>query len=64
MRKCPRCHHEMQEDCYLEDKAEPIYDYHVIEKKSDYKKVSYPLKAALCKSCGYVEFYVDTNNEE
>lgn len=64
MRKCPRCHNDMIENCYLEDSAQPIYDYHIIEKDSNYKKKSYPLKAALCKHCGYIELYVDTNSEE
>ncbi|MCD7840011.1 MAG: hypothetical protein LUG46_05205 [Erysipelotrichaceae bacterium] len=63
MRKCPRCHKEMQENCYIVDEAQPISDFSVIEKKPDLKKIVYPLKAAICKTCGYVETYVDVEEE-
>lgn len=63
MRKCPRCHKEMKENCYLKDQAPAISAFALIEKKEDYKKIEYPLKAGLCKSCGYVEFYVDIDKE-
>mgnify|MGYP000093247842 CR=1 FL=1 len=33
------------------------------KKKEDLKKKEFPLKAAVCKSCGYVELYVDVNEE-
>ncbi|MBS5113562.1 MAG: hypothetical protein KHZ15_12890 [Coprobacillus cateniformis] len=63
MRKCPRCHKEMKEDCYVKDTAQAISDFVVVEKKEDLKKKEFPLKAAVCKSCGYVELYVDVNEE-
>lgn len=59
MRKCPRCHQEMIENCYLNDKAQPISDFVVIEKDQDFKKKEYPIKAAVCKKCGYLELYID-----
>lgn len=63
MRKCPRCHQEMKEDCYVKDGAQPVYDYQIVKKDSDFKKSSYPLKAALCETCGYVELYVEYDKE-
>ncbi len=63
VRKCPRCHKEMKEDCYLKDEAQPISDYTIIEKDEDYKKKNHPLKVAICNTCGYVEFYVDVNED-
>ena len=32
-------------------------------KNENLKKKEYALKAALCKSCGYVELYVDINED-
>lgn len=63
MRKCPRCHKEMKEDCYIKDTAQPISNFTIIEKNENLKKKEYALKAALCKSCGYVELYVDINED-
>ncbi len=63
MRKCPRCHKEMKEDCYLKDNAKQISDFQIIEKDDDFKKKTYSLKGAICKSCGYVELYVDLEEE-
>lgn len=59
MRKCPRCHHEMVEDCYLHDLAQPITNFIIIEKDKDLKKTQYPVKVSLCKDCGYIELYAD-----
>lgn len=59
MRKCPRCHNEMTEDCYIVDSPQPLSDLIIIEKDETFKKTKYPLKAAICKDCGYVEFYTD-----
>lgn len=59
MRECPKCHTEMKEDCYLKDDAQALSDFVIIEKNDDYKKTAYPLKIALCKKCGHVEFYID-----
>lgn len=53
----------MQENCYIVDEAQVISDFSVIEKKPDLKKIVYPLKAAICKTCGYVETYVDVEEE-
>ncbi|KXU52092.1 hypothetical protein [Longibaculum muris] len=53
----------MKEDCYVKDTAQAISDFVVVEKKEDLKKKEFPLKAAVCKSCGYVELYVDVNEE-
>lgn len=59
MRKCPICQHIMIEDCYLENQSLVLNDYIVIEKTSDLKKHKYPLKLAICKFCGHIEFYTD-----
>lgn len=61
--KCPRCHKIMKEDCYLKDAAHSLSDLTLVEKTEDLKKIEYPLKAALCKNCGYVKFYVDVEVE-
>lgn len=42
MRKCPRCHKEMKEDCYVKDTAQAISDFVVVEKKEDLKKRNFP----------------------
>lgn len=63
MRKCPRCHKEMKEDCYLKDSSQVLSDYTVVEKDENFKKTEYLLKVAVCKSCGYVELYVDLDKE-
>lgn len=59
LRKCPYCHQEMENDCYLKDKGATLSDFVVIEKDSNYKKIEHIIKAAICKKCGYVELYVD-----
>lgn len=61
--KCPRCEKIMKENCYLRDSAQQLSDLIVVEKTEDLKKIQYPLKAAICKSCGYVEFYVEFNEK-
>ena len=53
----------MKENCYLRDTAQQLSDLIVVEKTEDLKKIQYPLKAAICKSCGYVEFYVEFNEK-
>ena len=53
----------MKEDCYIKDTAQPISDFTIIEKNENLKKKEYALKTALCKSCGYVELYVDINED-
>ena len=63
MRKCLRFHKEMKEDCYLKDEAQAISDYTIVEKDENFKKINHPLKAAICKICGYVEFYVDVDED-
>lgn len=59
MRQCPKCQHEMVEDCYLHDTAQPMTQFIVIEKDENFKKTKYPLKVAICKTCGHIEFYAD-----
>jgi predicted Zn-ribbon and HTH transcriptional regulator len=55
----------MKNDCYLHDKATLLNEYYVIEKNDDnFKKTKHTLKAAICKKCGYVEFYVDVKGED
>ena len=44
MRKCPRCHSEMKEDCYIKDTAQPISDFVIIEKNENLKKKEHSLK--------------------
>ncbi len=53
----------MKEDCYVKDEAQPISDFTIVEKNEDLKKKERPLKAAICKSCGYVELYIDMNED-
>lgn len=59
MKECPKCHHEMAEDCYLSDTAQPVSNLIVIEKDENLKKTEYPVKVYMCKKCGYVELYAD-----
>jgi len=63
MKKCPRCHQEMSEDCYLNDSAQPISDFTVIVKDEDLKKKQYPVKVAVCKKCGYIELYAELDKD-
>lgn len=63
MKKCPRCHHEMAEDCYLSDTALPISDFIVIEKDENLKKKQHPVRVAMCKDCGYIELYAELEKE-
>lgn len=53
----------MKEDCYLKDSSQVLSDYTVVEKDENFKKTEYLLKVAVCKSCGYVELYVDLDKE-
>lgn len=64
MKKCPRCHQEMAENCYLNDSAQPISDLIIIEKDENLKKKQYPVKAAMCKSCGYIELYAEIEEKK
>lgn len=64
LRKCPYCHQEMKNDCYLKDNASTLSDYVVIEKDYDFKKTQHIVKAAICKKCGYIELYVDLKENE
>jgi len=63
MKICPKCKAEMKENCYLKDGAHKLSDLSVVEKDENLKKQEYPLKAAICKKCGYVELYVDIQKE-
>lgn len=63
MKKCPRCHHEMAEDCYLSDTALPISDFIVIEKDENLRKKQHPVRVAMCKDCGYIELYAELEKE-
>lgn len=60
--QCPKCHHEMSENCYLVDKAQSLSDFIVIEKDHNLKKTQYPIQVALCKHCGHIEFYTDIHS--
>ena len=57
--KCPICQNEMNENCYLQDKAQSLSDFVLIKKDNNYKKTTYPLHAALCEKCGHVELFVN-----
>ena len=59
MRICPRCNTEMLEHCYVENQGVAISHLVVVERDESLKKVERPVMAALCKECGYVEFYVE-----
>jgi hypothetical protein len=61
---CPKCQQLMKEDCYLKDSAQALTDLNVVEKTDDLKKIEYPLKVAICKSCGYVELYIKTDSHQ
>lgn len=63
MKKCPRCHHEMAEDCYLSDTAQPVSNYIVIEKDENFKKQEHTVKVAMCKECGYLELYAEIDKK-
>lgn len=64
LRKCPYCHQEMKDDCYIRDKATLLNDYVVIEKDENYKKTEHVIKAAICKKCGHIELYVDVKEKD
>ena len=51
MRKCPRCHKEMKEDCYIKDTAQPISDFTIIEKNENLKKKEYALTQWYSSIC-------------
>ena len=59
MNKCPKCGAVMVEDCYIEDAAKNISNLIIVEKDNNLKKTKYPIKAKLCKVCGYVELYAE-----
>ena len=59
MNKCPKCGAVMSKDCYIEDAAKTISNLIVVEKDNNLKKTKYPIKAMLCKTCGYVELYAE-----
>lgn len=63
MKECPKCNHEMIEDCYLNDIGQPISHLVVVEKDENLKKKQYPIKVALCKECGYIELYAEFNEK-
>ena len=63
MKKCPKCGAIMVEDCYIEDSAKLISNLIVVEKDNNLKKTKYPIKAVLCKTCGYVELYAELGKE-
>ena len=63
MKKCPKCGAIMSEDCYVEDAAKNITNLIVVEKDKNLKKTKYPIKAVLCKTCGYVELYAELNEK-
>lgn len=64
MRICPNCKCEMDENSYLSDRGIRLSDVHIIRHNDDYTKTDYPLKAAICPSCGHVEFYVELHPEK
>ena len=57
--KCPKCGAVMSDNCYVEDAAKKISDLIIIEKDNNLKKTKYPIKAKICKTCGYVELYAE-----
>ena len=63
MHICPNCKCQMIEDNYLSDEGIRLSDLRIIKRNDDYTKEAYPLKAAICPSCGHVEFYVDLHPE-
>ncbi len=64
MKTCPICQNIMKEDCYIKNNASTLSDYELIEKDPmTLKKTKHSLKAALCKKCGHIEFYVELNEE-
>lgn len=61
IRKCPYCHIEMTDDCYVRDKATALNDFVIIEKDNNYKKIEHVIKAAICKKCGHIEMYIEND---
>ncbi len=64
MRKCPRCHKMMSDNAYLIDQGHAVSDFVIVQKSTDLKKSKKPLKVAVCPECGYVEFYIETQEKE
>lgn len=64
MKKCPKCQSEMIEDCYLNDSAQTLSHFVVVQKDEDLKKKRYPVKVVMCKECGYLEFYASLDKKD
>ena len=56
MRKCPRCHDEMKENCYIKDTAQPISDFTLIEKNENLKKKNILLRLLYVKNVGMLNY--------
>ena len=61
---CPKCNGEMNMDCYIQDSAKSISNLVLIEKDNNLKKKTHLVKAALCKTCGYIELYAEPKEEK
>ncbi len=62
-RICPHCQHILKDNCYIQDKGVALSYPHLIIKEKNYKKSNHELKSCYCPQCGYVELYIDLNND-
>lgn len=59
-RICPRCNSELSTNCYVKDKGINTLSYlELIIKNDQFSKEHKEIKSCYCKTCGYVELYVD-----
>ena len=56
----PRCNSELSTNCYVKDKGINTLSYlELIIKNDQFSKEHKEIKSCYCKTCGYVELYVD-----
>lgn len=64
-RICPRCNKELSTNCYIKDKGINTLSYlELIIKNNQFNKEHKEIKSCYCKTCGYVELYVDVVSQK
>ncbi len=64
-RICPRCNSELSTNCYIKDKGINTLSYlELIIKNDQFNKEHKEIKSCYCKTCGYVELYVDVVSQK
>lgn len=63
-RICPRCRIEMSNNCYIRDLGKSTLSYlQLIIQNSNFAKEEKEIKACYCQKCGYVELYIDPQDQ-